>query len=344
MKGSGKSRTIRLICSLSKDGSVMASPTEAVLFRTTGTLGIDEFEGVGGKDKSHIRELLNAGYKRGIKVVRMKKKITLEGEEQVPEEFYPFRPIVMANIWGMEQVLADRCIYQVLEKSDDNYITRLPEDFETNKNIINIVKNLNQCSLCSVVTLKNIDTTWKSYLFNRYKSTLSTTNTYTTLTTLTTLNNTNNNKLINKDQLEKIELEEMFNVIHDSNIKGRNLELFMPLFLISYIVGDDIFKKTIEIAKNIANEKKQEEEVENIDILLYEFVSEFPNDLRFYSVNDLTLKFREFSDRTDDWINVKWFGKALKRLQLVSNKKRMGRGIQVMLNTKKAQEKIKMFR
>ena len=59
---------VQKVCKLAKDGNVMASPTEAVLFRTNGTLGIDEFEGVANKDKSSIRELLNGAYKKGIKI------------------------------------------------------------------------------------------------------------------------------------------------------------------------------------------------------------------------------------------------------------------------------------
>ena len=40
----------------------------------------------------------------------MKKKKTIEGEQQVVEEFEPYRPIIMANIWGMDEVLGERCI------------------------------------------------------------------------------------------------------------------------------------------------------------------------------------------------------------------------------------------
>ena len=49
MKGSGKSRTINLITCLSKGGEMLNSLTEAVLFRTKGTLAIDECEGVSRK-------------------------------------------------------------------------------------------------------------------------------------------------------------------------------------------------------------------------------------------------------------------------------------------------------
>ncbi|KKK86046.1 hypothetical protein LCGC14_2767140, partial [marine sediment metagenome] len=110
MKSSGKTRTMGLIISLSKEGQMLNSLTEAVLFRTTGTLGIDEFEGVERKGKEGLRELLNSAYKKGVSVKRVKKIKSDKGEEQVIEEFDVYRPIVMANIWGMENVLEDRCI------------------------------------------------------------------------------------------------------------------------------------------------------------------------------------------------------------------------------------------
>ena len=43
-------------------------------------VGIDEFEGVGGKEKTAIRELLNSSYKRGTKIFRMKKQKTKDKE------------------------------------------------------------------------------------------------------------------------------------------------------------------------------------------------------------------------------------------------------------------------
>jgi len=64
MKGSGKSRLLNLVTILSKDGMVLNSLTEAVLFRTKGTLGIDEFESIGKKGNESLRELLNSAYKK----------------------------------------------------------------------------------------------------------------------------------------------------------------------------------------------------------------------------------------------------------------------------------------
>ena len=117
MRGSGKTRILKLIASMSKNGEVLGSLSEAVLFRTAKgrTICIDEFEKVGSHENQALRELLNAAYKKGQKIKRMKKA----GDEYVVEEFDIYTPICMANIWGMDEVLGDRCITIVLEKSND---------------------------------------------------------------------------------------------------------------------------------------------------------------------------------------------------------------------------------
>ncbi len=327
MRGSGKTRTLGLTCRLAKDGNVMASPTEAVLFRTNGTLGIDEFEGVANKDKNSVRELLNGAYKKGIKIMRMKKEKSIKGTEMVVEEFEVYRPIIMANIWGMEEVLSDRCITLVLEKSNDLSKTRLIEDFEDNNFIKNIVKTLKRCSLCSVVMPKNIKLMWNNYISNEYNTTL-TTHTHThTNTTLTTPNQ-----------------DILFNKIKESGIYGRSLELFLPLFFISNYISSEVLDKIIKIALNITSEKKHEEEMESVDVMVYDFVSKEEGGLIYQSIKNLTNRFREFADEPGEWLNSKWLGRALKRLNLVMEKRRKRSGVEVMLNVKKAKEKLKIFR
>lgn len=324
MKGSGKTRSLKLITYLSKDGQIMTSPTEAVLFRTKGTLGIDEFERVASKEKASIRELLNACYKKGTKIFRMRKRKGKDGEEQVVEEFEPYRPIIIANIWGMDEVLGDRCLSLILEKSNDISKTKLIEDFEEDNFIQNIKVYLKVCSLCSVVSLKNINKEWNNYITNKYKTTLTTYYTTTTLNTHTTT---------------------LFNKIDNSGIQGRNLELFMPLFFIASAIDEDfsLTDKIIKIAQDISEERKHEEEVESYDILLYKFIAGFESSLKYHSVKGLTNQFRTDFDLTEDWVNSKWFGRALKRLSLVSSKKRTRQGVEVIINSAKAKEKLKIF-
>lgn len=327
MRGSGKSRLLRLVCKLSKEGNVMASPTEAVLFRTTGTLGIDEFERVANKDKSSIRELLNGAYKKGIKIARMKKIKSLAGEEMVVEEFEVYRPVIMANIWGMDEVLGDRCISLILEKSNNLEKTRLTEDFEDNQFLKVLLKNLKWCSLCSVVSPKNINPMWNNYISNEYKTTLTTHYTYNTHTTLTTPQHT-----------------KLFKKIENSKIQGRNLELFLPLFFIADYINENVLDEIIEIALGITNEKQHEEEMESMDVMVFDFISKQEEGLIFYSIKNLTNMFREFTEESADWLNSKWFGRALKRLNLVVDKKRKHQGIEVMLDVPKAKEKLKLFK
>ena len=325
MRGSGKSRALKLITRLSKDGQVMASPTEAVLFRTNGTIGIDEFEGVANKDKNSVRELLNGAYKKGIKIFRMKKVKTKDGSEMKVEEFEVYRPVIMANIWGMEEVLEDRSITLILEKSNHPLKTRLVEDFHENEVIKYILKNILQCSLCSVVSLKNINLHWNNYIANEYNTTLTTCTTHTTHTTLTTHHN------------------ELFDKIKESNIIGRDLELFLPLLFIAEFLGQEMLVEIIRISKVIVASKKEDQQVESLDIMVYDFISKKEANLNYHSIKRLTDGFREFSGEVDDEINTKWFGRALKRLNLVLDKRRRTHGMEVTLNVAKAQNKFQMF-
>ena len=88
--------------------------------------------------------------------MRIKKKKGIEGEEQVVEEFDVFRPIVMANIWGMEEVLGDRCISIVLERSNNSKITKLVEIYESEEIFKKTKEILKKCSLCSMLFLQGV--------------------------------------------------------------------------------------------------------------------------------------------------------------------------------------------
>lgn len=330
MKGSGKSRTIKLITSLSHNGRLVMDLTDAVLFRTAlgSTLGIDEFENVASKEKTTLRTLLNAAYKRGVKVARMAKIKSREGEKMAVEEFEIYAPIVMANINGMDDVLADRCITIIQEKSVNDRINRLIEDFENDEDI-QMNKSFFSVQLVKLVQLvqsKNIIKEWNAYV--KLKDSPE-----TTQTTLTTQ--------ITPDNLQ------LFEKILCSDIKGRHLELFFPLFVIASFIGADVLDKLIYAAKEIVSAKKNDDLTESRDVALIEFVSTRNSALGFISVNELTYQFREYMENEDEQyqtITAKWIGRALKRLNLVIEKRRLGRGIEIIVNVAKAQEKIKQFR
>jgi len=316
MKGSGKTRLLKLIKVLSKDGDMLNSLTEAVLFRTKGTLCIDEFEGVSRAGRENLRELLNSAYKKGTKVKRLKRKRTQEGEEQVIEEFNVYRPICIANIWGMESVLGDRCIPLILEKSVVSRITKLVEVFEQDSIYTRLSEiSKGKCSLCSVVMSENIYTEWNNYITTNYTTTP--TNNYIKL--------------------------HLFKKMDESGIDGRHLELALPLLIIADFLGEEILENAIKIMLEIIKTKKEDEFIENTDVSVIDFVSQYTTE-GFVGIKELTHDFKAFIQIGDEWLNDRWVGRALKRLNLIKKKKRLSSGIYVVLDITKAQEKIKIFR
>jgi len=338
MRGSGKTRVLKLIEALANNGELISSLREAVLFRDckNKTILIDEFESIMNKENQALRELLNAGYKKGNKVKRMKKVRKGDGEDYEVETFEVYTPICMANIWGVEEVLADRCITLILEKSNNSTVLRLIEDFDTIPEIKWIKKVFlnNLVQLCSYFGVQSVKTKWNCFIINKYTQT-----TLTTLTTQTTLEN-------DSISLTQSDLD-MFNKIDLTGINGRNLELMLPLLLTARIIGDSVFDNLLEVASTLTKERKKEEMTESRDVMVFDFVSQqqFVND--FTSIKDLTYKFRQFignEEGEDKWVNDKWFGRALKRLSLIVDKRRLRYGIEVRLDISKAIEKMGMFR
>lgn len=333
MKGSGKTRLMNLIAALSWKGSVQNSLTEAVIFRNEGTLCIDEFERAGRKGSENLLELLNSAYKKGAKVTRMKKKKVKDTEEFVMEEYNMYRPIAIANITGLDNVLQDRCMKIVLEKSVNVYKTRLIENLleqriKALKRIIQSI-SLSGCSLCNVVTPFYLYKEWNNHIL-QHQTTHTHTSLHTTLHTLTTL----------KDK---------FKLIEETKLNGRDLELSMPLLIIAmWIDGaygmEGFFEDHLNILDRIFLEKKQDDFIENLDYSLYDFFSQELEVKYFQQIKDITHKFREFMQSNDEWINPKWMGRALSRLNLVKEKRRLSRGIEVVIDYKKAKEKANQFR
>ena len=337
MRGSGKTRLLRIVSHLAakSDGSIQNNMTEAVLFRVPPgtTTCIDEMEQVGSKDKQTLREILNSAYKKGMVIKRMRKAMSKQGEQQVAETFEPFFPIAMANIWGMDEVLGDRSISIILEKSNNPSVTKMVEDFDSNVTFEKIKRTFSLVSGVSGVTLrrKKYIESWNNYIKQKYNYTTTLT-TQTPLTPQTTLN---------------IEMEQFFNKIDDSGINGRNFELFFPLLLIAKEIGQEIFEEILKISSEIVSEKTKDEFTESKDVSVFHYISLKASDFEYYSVKELTRAFRTFigeEDMEDRWINERWLGKALKRLGLLLDKRKRNDGMYVQLNVAKAKEKLKIFK
>jgi hypothetical protein len=341
MRGSGKTRLLAIISWLQANGTgqVLTNPSDAVIFRTAKERGLvfDEFESEKSKDKQSMREYLNACYKKGGIVYRMEKQKNKEGkEEQVAVGHLLYTPVAMANINGIEDVLADRSISLILEKSMNDYLVRKIEDFGENTTIKSIKANLSRFSveLCSVeYEIK----AWNEYLKRRYSTSLHTIHTIHNSTQLYT--NTTN-----------FEEEELFNQIVDTGIIGRNLELFFPLMMVARTLHKNVFEEIRNITIHLNANKKEDEFAESKDVTLIEFVS-LADRFRFEMVytHELFSEFKNFlgnqgNDEESKWLNITWFGLALKRLKLISDRKRVAKGQMILLNIDNAKLKIKLFK
>jgi len=321
MKGSGKTRVLGLIAYLSYKGKLVVNMSEAVLFRTAkdSTICIDEFERTKGKEKANLRELLNAAYKKGIAVERAKKVITKEGGEGFEiEKFNVFCPVAMANISGMDEVLGDRSIKLTLERTSNPSISRKLEIWDLDPTIKLIKEKLVKSSAV------------KSRCSNIY----------------TDLYSMWNNQLCYIHSLHNSTLDytkcDIINKISDSSLNGRHLELFFPLFILADECGD--LDAILEIAEKIIKEKKEEDVYENRDISLIDFISGKKDVGEWIPLKQLLEEFKEFLQSEDLWINSQWLGIALNRLNLTKEKRRLGRGTEMILDIEKAQDKIVMFK
>jgi len=129
-KRTGKSITLQLLeqTALNAKMGALLTPETAyrIIARNQCTLLIDETDDLAYK-KSFMRQLLLNGYKKGIKVPRQKQRSMKIGDFST--EFHEiFCPKTMVNIKGFDDVLADRCIRIIMQRTiRPEYSIRTPD-------------------------------------------------------------------------------------------------------------------------------------------------------------------------------------------------------------------------
>ncbi|MCI0711845.1 MAG: toprim domain-containing protein [Chloroflexi bacterium] len=110
-KNSGKSTVLNVAKPLGFNMITTSDVTGPSLFRlihhNSCTVGIDEAERYHkprDPEMMQIRQLLNSGYKPGMPAIR------LTGDDLKPQAFDVYSPKMLANIMGLEDILASRCI------------------------------------------------------------------------------------------------------------------------------------------------------------------------------------------------------------------------------------------
>lgn len=91
------------------------------------TLLMDETEKLADKERaSELRNMLLAGYKKGLLVYRTEKQ---KNERLVPEGFEVFSPKIIANIAGIEDILEDRCIPIIMKRGKNPAVINREPNF-----------------------------------------------------------------------------------------------------------------------------------------------------------------------------------------------------------------------
>ena len=93
------------------------------------------------------------------------------------------------------------------------------------------------------------------------------------------------------------------------------------------------------------SDRKKEQFNESRDIMLIDYISQ-ETEKGFQQIKEIVRKFLIFTqeDNEEKEISPKWMGRALKRLKLIKDKKRLAGGNHVILDIEKAQEKIKQYK
>ena len=117
-KGSGKTKILDIFHLVCFNLLQIVDPTPAVLFRMVHalrpTLLLDEVESFASEDAREVKQIINAGYKRGATVPRC------EGESHEIRFFEVYSPKAIAGIKPLGDVMEDRSIVIIMTKPDAN--------------------------------------------------------------------------------------------------------------------------------------------------------------------------------------------------------------------------------
>ncbi len=156
-KGSGKSKTLKLVAALAHNGLFRTAPRAAGLFRLIEvlrpTLCLDELEHLDREDRGDIAAILNAGYQAGGAVDRCD-PVTLN-----PRPFAVYSPMALAGIKGLNAVLADRCITLIMQPGRDRKRVNRDVDLSNPDPRIKIVRDI--CYRLALTRWREVRTAWE---------------------------------------------------------------------------------------------------------------------------------------------------------------------------------------
>lgn len=171
-KGSGKSTLDTILYLLCFDAKHAINITEASLYRLIavegGTMILDEMENLTSRkaaQDSVMASVLKGGYAKAGLVYRY------NTEKNVTESFCPYGPKIISNIFGLEDIIGDRCIeiktYRL--RPDDGVVLEDPKTYVSER--MDIIRDLtSRCCLSALTHFKFLHSIFESKV-NKIKTT-----------------------------------------------------------------------------------------------------------------------------------------------------------------------------
>lgn len=124
IKQSGKTKMLHVTSLMAFNSIFSANATTSSIFRLIQngrcSLFIDETEKLANPERAlDFRSILLQGYKAGSEVQRVEKNMK---EKHIVEFFEIYSPKMLANIFGLEDILEDRCIHFVMKRTINRQI------------------------------------------------------------------------------------------------------------------------------------------------------------------------------------------------------------------------------
>lgn len=308
IKQCGKTKLCTLLSCLAFNGRLTVGASKATIYRSIDanrcTLIEDEAEKIGCFDDPERRSFYLSGYKKGAKVPRCKEG---KGKNFEVIDYEIYSPKFIANIAGIENVLSERGIRVPLKRSNNKEI----KNREIYISDIIWQELRNKLYLCLFKYFKEIKVLYGQVdscdMFATYD--------------------------IEKSNVKDCDIRgspkavsDVSNVSFVSTVEGRDFELWKPLLCIAKIIGQDVVNELLELSQISVNQKRIENSVESTDCMLAETLLEMIVEDDFYPVEEIKNKLVERFDYDEKhrWLNNTWLGKALRRLDVVTEDKRDG--------------------
>ncbi len=144
LAGSGKTTVAKIMAQLGFNGRIVVDPTEASLFRDIEQdrplMILDEQENIGTRKAGQeaLATILKGGYKKGLTVPRQEKR----GAKWVTVNFDIFCCKVIANVYGLEDILADRAIPVIMRRIPPDLESQYRQDELTQAAVQDLIDNL----------------------------------------------------------------------------------------------------------------------------------------------------------------------------------------------------------